>query len=218
MFAQHIIAEGRDISGTWQRRPDQFDFEIEDVINAQGFDGLPRVVSAEEFDRLKADASAYGFRGYSAPDQKTLDMYRQQLYSGKWYVDCSVGSAAYGQGMYMQGVVDISDQMSVQVSKLIAQGYGQSRKGSVYNVEEMIMSKDAKGVALYKGQGSMTDFSNYSQFQLDYIKENAAGNWNDIGVYAAAHGYDYICFYNEAGSQEIVVLNRTKLIIKEPDK
>lgn len=100
----HIIADGKDISETWERRPDQFDFEIEDVINAQGFDGLPRVVSAEEFDEaVKAANGGNGFiaqRSYSAPNQETLDAYRDQLYNGKWYVDCSTGGAQYGQGMY----------------------------------------------------------------------------------------------------------------------
>lgn len=98
------VAEGEDISGTWERRPDEFDFEIEDVINAQGFDGLPRVVPADEFDELVKQANGgEGFiaqRSYSATDQETLDSYRDQLYNGKWYVDCSTGGAQYGQGMY----------------------------------------------------------------------------------------------------------------------
>lgn len=100
----NTIINGKDISATWKRRPDQFDFEIEDVINAQGFDGKPRVVSAEEFDKaVKAANNGNGFiaqRTYSAPDQETLDAYRDQLYNGKWYVDCSTGGAQYGQGMY----------------------------------------------------------------------------------------------------------------------
>ena len=98
------VVNGTDISSTWGRRPDEFDFAIEDVINAQGFDGLPRVVSRAEFDEaVKAANNGEGFiaqRTYSAPDQETLDMYRDQLYNGKWYVDCSTGGAQYGQGMY----------------------------------------------------------------------------------------------------------------------
>lgn len=98
------VVNGRDLSDTWNRRPDQFDFEIEDVINAQGFDGLPRVVSAEEFERAVQEANdGNGFvaqRTYSAPNQETLDAYRKQLYKGEWYVDCSTGGAQYGQGMY----------------------------------------------------------------------------------------------------------------------
>lgn len=100
----HTVVDGKDISTTWGRRADKFDFEIEDVINAQGFDGLPRVVSADEFDRYVQEANnGNGFiaqRTYSAPNQETLDAYRDQLYNGKWYVDCSTGGAQYGQGMY----------------------------------------------------------------------------------------------------------------------
>lgn len=98
------VVNGQDISGTWERRKDKFDFGIEDVINAQGFDGKPRTMSRAEFDEaVKAANNGNGFiaqRTYSAPDQETLDAYRQQLYSGKWYVDCSTGGAQYGQGMY----------------------------------------------------------------------------------------------------------------------
>lgn len=100
----HKVINGSDITGTWTRRADDFAFEIEDIINAQGFDGLPRIVSAEEFDdAVKAANGGEGFiaqRTYSAPDQETLDAYRQQLYNGDWYVDCSTGGAQYGQGMY----------------------------------------------------------------------------------------------------------------------
>lgn len=92
--------DGTDISTTWERRPDQFDFEINDVIDAQGFDGNPRVVDADEFDRAVQESGFIAQRSYSAPDQETLDAYREQLYNGDWYVDCGTGGAQYGQGMY----------------------------------------------------------------------------------------------------------------------
>lgn len=101
---KHVVAQGKDLSDTYTRRPDEFAFEIEDAMNAQGFDGLPQVVSAKEFDKaVKAANNGEGFiaqRIYSAPDQETLDAYRDQLYNGKWYVDCSTGGAQYGKGMY----------------------------------------------------------------------------------------------------------------------
>lgn len=103
----HTIVEGKDLTGTWERRPEQFDFEIEDVMNAQGFDGLPQVVTPEEFDKAVKEANGgLGFiaqRTYSAPDQETLEAYRESLYTDKWYVDCSTGGSAHGQGMYTAG-------------------------------------------------------------------------------------------------------------------
>ena len=112
------VVNGKDISETWERRPDKFDFEIEDVINAQGFDGKPRVMSRAEFEEaVKAANGGNGFiaqRVYSAPDQETLDAYRQQLYDGKWYLDCGAGGALYGQGMYATAGLDgtITKEMS----------------------------------------------------------------------------------------------------------
>ena len=94
------VVNGQDISTTWKRRPDKFDFEIDDVLNAQGFDGKPRVVSKAVFDEAVKNANFIAQRAYSAPDQETLDAYRDQLYNGKWYVDCSTGGARHGQGMY----------------------------------------------------------------------------------------------------------------------
>ena len=69
-------------------------------MNAQGFDGLTKVVDEDEFDKLVKESNFVAQRTYSAPDQETLDMYRNELYKGKWYVDCSTGGAQYGQGMY----------------------------------------------------------------------------------------------------------------------
>ena len=98
--AERRPVQGKDITDTWHRRPDKFDFEIEDVINAQGFDGLPRIMDSADFDKAVQESSFVAYRTYSAPDQETLDLYQDQLYNGKWYVDCSTGGAQYGQGMY----------------------------------------------------------------------------------------------------------------------
>ncbi len=98
--ASSTVVNGKDITDTWTRREDKFDFEIEDVINAQGFDGKPRIVDAEEFDRYVQESNFIAQRTYSAPNKEILDAYREQLYNGKWYVDCSTGGAQYGQGMY----------------------------------------------------------------------------------------------------------------------
>lgn len=94
------VVNGKDISDTWARRPDLYKFEIEDVINAQGFDGLPKVVSAEEFEAAVKESKFIAQRTYSAESKEILDRYRNELYHGKWYVDCSTGGAEFGQGMY----------------------------------------------------------------------------------------------------------------------
>ena len=94
------VVDGKNIITTWKRREDKFDFAIEDTMDAQGFDGLPRIVDAAEFDETVKKSKFIAQRSYSAPTQEVLDSYRDMLYNGKWYVDCSTGGAQYGQGMY----------------------------------------------------------------------------------------------------------------------
>ena len=113
------IVNGNDILGEWRRRPNEFEFEIEDVLNAQGYDGLPRLVESSKFDEaVKMANNGNGLvmqRTYAAPDQKVLDAYRDQLYHGKWYVDCSTGGAQYGQGMYC--AADYSGKLSTGIKE-----------------------------------------------------------------------------------------------------
>ena len=80
----HTIVHGNDILETWSRRKDEFAFDIEDTINAQGFDGLPRVVSASEFDAYVRESTFIAQRTYTAPNQEVLEAYREELYRGKW--------------------------------------------------------------------------------------------------------------------------------------
>lgn len=132
------IVNGTDISDTWQRRPDQFAFEIEDVINAQGFDGLPRVVNAEEFDRYVKESNLIMQRGYTAPDQETLIAYQKELYQGKWYVDCKSGGHMYGRGMYADGTFGTNVNETMEATM---KSYGAGSNGKV---ETFTLTSDAK--------------------------------------------------------------------------
>ena len=219
----HYIAQGKDISATWQRRPDKFDFEIEDVINAQGFDGLPRIVSPEEFEGYVKQANdGTGFiaqRTYSAPNQEILDKYRDQLYNGKWYIDCSTGGAAYGQGMYC--CYDYGNVIS-ETTKNEMIRYGANREFAY--TETFTLSKDAKTITT----------SELNEIQQKYSKNimnglMERGGWTnkeaiawadernnlvqDTGSFAAALGYDAVIVDNGLDNYAII-LNRTKCIFK----
>ena len=157
----HRIAQGKNISTTWERRPDQFAFEIEDVINAQGFDGLPRVVSQEEFDAALAKNGIICKRGYTAPDAETLSAYENALYNGKWYVDCSSGGASYGQGMYAVGSfgTELTQHMDDVVSIYARAEHGKVETFTMQN-PTVINSKNInaeKQLAIYETRKSASD-------------------------------------------------------------
>ena len=92
--------QGKDITEEWVRDRDKYEFEIDDAVARQGFNGLPQVVSEEEFNKAVEQSGFIAQRTYAAPDQETLDAYRNDLYNGDWYVNCETGGAQYGQGMY----------------------------------------------------------------------------------------------------------------------
>ncbi len=88
-------AEGNDISRSYTGSR-----KTSDVLKAQGFDGLPKIVQKSEFDDAVQQSGFVAQRTYTASSQEILDQYRAQLYNGDFYVDCTVGGAQYGQGMY----------------------------------------------------------------------------------------------------------------------
>lgn len=137
---KHKIVEGKDISTTWVRRPGKFDFEIEDVINAQGFDGKPRVVSAKEFEAAVKDSKFIAQRTYTAESQEILEAYRKQLYEGRWYVDCGTGGAQYGQGMYCAADYTGTLSEGIKAEMRHYQGLGADRFGKTLSKEEWIES------------------------------------------------------------------------------
>lgn len=200
---EHEVVNGKDISQTWTRRSDQFDFEIEDVINAQGFDGLPRVVSPEEFERYAKESNMVALRGYTAPDEETLKAYEDQLYHGKWYVDCSVGGSAAGQGMYS------SWNKGTEPAKMISDSVAGYAQGKTGKVETFTLSKDAK-IITHKEAVRLKD-------KMDDIVDSKGEHpyrSMDEGCIAALFGYDAISIGRE-DMGDLVVLNRTKCIFRK---
>ncbi len=50
-FEKHKIVDRESVTSKWERRK-EFENEIEDIINYQGFDGLPRIVKKDKFEKL----------------------------------------------------------------------------------------------------------------------------------------------------------------------
>ena len=189
--------QGKDISMTWKRRESEFKFEIQDVIAAQGFDGKPTIVSESEFNEAVKQSNFIAQRTYSAPTQEILDAYRDQLYNGEWYVDCSTGGAQYGQGMYCaadyegkltdgiknemhhyQGLGEmrnagrtISD-MSKDTQDLLVDNAIKKYFPNATSAEKSALEKMVRLEVLHQGNYSSTldSFSLVSEKNLDYMK------------------------------------------------
>lgn len=217
--AKNKIVNGTDISQSWQRRADKFDFEIDDVVDAQGFNGLPNVVSASEFDAAVKKSNFIAQRTYSAPSQDALDAYRNQLYNGKWYIDCSAGGSVYGKGMY--GSYSLGTKVTEKMKQDMI-SYGSNLEFA--NVETFTLSEDAKIITSSELTNLQIEFSSNILRQLrkrgGYGNEEAV-KWaeersslvSDSGTFAASLGYDAIIVDNGMDNY-CIILNRTKVIFK----
>lgn len=114
------LVEGKDIADSYSYDGNQYtvpetgqviDTEIEDVLNKQGYMGVPKVVSQQELmDIIKEHPEMpVLFRSYSALGEDAVQSFDDMLESGEFYVDCSNGGAQYGQGLYCAGVYGSND-------------------------------------------------------------------------------------------------------------
>lgn len=126
------IVKGSDLADTWRRRPDEFEYAIDDIIDAQGYNGLPRVVDEEEFNKAVQESKFIAQRTYGTSSQEQVDMYRDELYNGNFYVNCETGGAQYGQGMYCAADYngELTDGIKAEMShyqELAAERFGGER-------------------------------------------------------------------------------------------
>ena len=171
---QRNPVNGKDLVGDIDYKNSKFDYDIEAALNAQGFDGLPRVVSNEQFEEALKKSNFYAERTYCAPTQEVLDEYRNQLYNGKWYVDCSEGGAQYGQGMYCaarfeNGKYIIPNDNKIGWEMSHYQEIGISKGNKFSYTEGITLTPDAKIFTLYEDD---TDIIN--RYAREYALKKAS--------------------------------------------
>lgn len=199
------VAQGQDITGTWKRDKKAYEFGIVDVMHAQGFDGLPKLVGKDEFEKAVQQSKFVAQRTYSAKSEDVLKGYRDKLYNGEWYVDCSDGGSIYGQGMYCAS--DYKGKLSSGIDKEMKyyqKMHEKTRGNNIHYTETFTLDPSAK----------IADY-----YELDEVYEKSKKlqkKFDDIGTYAAALGYDAIKVDGRGRSGSYtVVLNRTKVIFEE---
>ena len=169
----------------------QGDWFLRELARAQGFDGLPHIVSKQEMDNYIASGEQELFRGLDSygVQGKTGEDLAQQFRSGDMYV----GKGIFGNGIYVAYSSDKYD----------AQEYsGVEIEGAIVRLS---LKKDAKVISYDK----LLEKKNKDVLKA-YIE------LEDPGHYAAFKGYDVI----DVGATKnrpkyMVVLNRTALRVQD---
>lgn len=210
---------GQDLAGKFQFKGNN-QYSIEQVIQAQGFDGKPTLTSDKAAFASACKASNFiAKRGVGASDQRTLDAYDQALKTGEFYVKCRGGSV-HGYGMYAASLKANGSNASsgIRHAESTAQAYASGNRAQ--KIYTMTLDKSAK-------IGTESQLKRQMQNDSEYQKvcRNSSINWRytqDVGVYAAYKGYDAYIAGSRRGSADssysdyTVILNRSKVIIFDP--
>jgi hypothetical protein len=168
------------------------------IAHRQGFDGLPRVVDRDEFERL-AQGRPVIYRAVSATETDAGAMTAAELQEQMRTGPSVPGTGHYGSGFYFgNNEEDVTEY------------YGDRTPGSTVR-------------AVLKSNARAVDFdainADWERFKAD---RDAVDGYDparsvygaDLGRYAAARGFDVI----ETDDGIFVVLNRTALIVEEPKR
>lgn len=186
---------------------------IEAAVKAQGFDGLPTVISEDQL------TGRVLYRGVGADDEETLTRYHNDLLNGDWYYSAKYGGSMYGRGMYTS-----TDQG-------VAREYASSKAGIVERMQLKrgskvltVAAEEGANETLEKLKNEFADTDALIEALVDYdpdwysgrsqerIEKNAMTDIFDreVTTAAAAAGYDAVLF-EDVGYY--VILNRTALEI-----
>lgn len=237
------IVEGKNVAGVWKRRP-EFVNEIDDIVSFQGYNGTPKVLSAPAFDLAVQKDHFVAKRTYTAATRQQLDEYANQLRKGEWYINCSVGGAQYGQGMYC--AADYTKGRRLSGVDLEMEHYARlgRNRGFPFSRTETITLDESAKIFSVPGKAKVTRLDLIKQAAREYVNskpelfglslEDVSSSSdayhqavyqmaNDIlrqkrelGAVITELGYDAINArgHGESGSYT-VILNRTKMILRE---
>lgn len=166
-------------------------------INSElGYDGLPKVLNAADFEAY-AQGKTVLYRGVQGNGDKSAKDVVDEFKYGKLWANNS-GQAIFGRGVYFA-----KDESIAQTSYA----------GSGGEVISSVLSSDAR-IADYA-----TLYKEFMETGIPKIigeaKEDYQDVIRDVGFYASIKGYDAIATNGALGHDYVVLLNRTKAVVKE---
>ncbi len=171
---------------------------ISNYVNSKiGYDALPKVVTNDEFIQLSVGKQIL-YRGVTDYKDISAKEMVEQFKTGSFYC----GRGIYGNGTY----ADFDEK----VAMYYAYDSGITSNGEIM---EMLLLDDAKTISFpdiyleYEKTGIPGLTANKREAFQDVI--------GDVGVYAAIKGYDAILLDGFQNKHHVVILNRSKVIVKE---
>jgi hypothetical protein len=194
-------------------RPEGENLYLKKVLDEQGFNGKPRVVSATEYKKAVDSGAVPLHRGVAGDTPEQVDQFVAQLLTGDTPY---VGRGMFGDGTYF------TDKPSTALKFAKEDRFGNPIEFG--KTIEAALDPRAKIAFLDDIKEEFMSTTRMTQAQKDFYYSFPQDFYEDASMWAASNGYDAILIRNPVvnwQSQEAlpdlytIVLNRTALIIKE---
>jgi hypothetical protein len=181
---------------------------LRNILQEQGYNGLPRVVSAQEFQKYVDQGSIPLFRGIAGTTPGQVDDYITQYLSG---TTPFVGKGMFGDGTYFGNKRSVGEKFAKE-----------DRNGNPIphgKIMEATLDPRAKII-------TMEEINDYTRKNRTELYDYPQDYYEDPSAIAASLGYDAIKITNpkvnfvDPTAQAVdadyyIVLNRTAVIVKE---
>lgn len=229
---------GKDISGDvdYASLPTSYNAKtgendaLKAIIGQQGYDGKPRVVSADEFDAALGRGDVREtWRGMTGTD---AGKYAEQYRTGDFYVGLGIngdgtyvatnkadgeyyGSTLLRIGLSKDAKVVSADDLDREMDAFFAQLDNRRKSAELKRLDEKLL-KDLANAKTARERANIRRKYRDNVFGLD--SDRSIALQRDPGVFAALRGYDAIEIPKERSPDkhhELIVLNRTATIVQE---
>jgi hypothetical protein len=194
-------------------KPDGENLYLKKVLDEQGFNGKPVVVSPAEYQKAIDSGAVPLYRGVAGDTPKQVDEFVSQLITGETPY---VGRGMFGDGTYFTN----TPSTALKFAK-------EDRVGNPINFGKTIdaaLNPQARIIDLEDIQREFQNTSRMTQAQKDLYYSYPQDFYEDASMWAATRGYDAIRIKNPVVNWQsgeaipdvyTIVLNRTALIVKE---
>lgn len=207
------VVNGKDIANKFNA--DDYRSAVEQVAEAQGYKGKPRVVSQAEFDAAVKETGSIGYRTITpgkdvvtGKDQTSKQFADTLMYGDeKSFSLNGSGGQVYGGGLYVA-------MNRNPVSGITPSGRDAHSAESDSKMYGWSGHKNATVSITYDPSSKIGDFNAVSD-AFDGLSRSEKARFNyDVGAYAAAKGYDGLRSKDAGwGCDYVIMYNRTKLIM-----
>lgn len=179
---------------------------LKNILQAQGFNGKPKVVSAQEYKKYVDEGAVPIYRGISSNKKAEPGAFIEQYLRGD---DPFVGKGMFGDGTYFASTRDVAESFAKTNIKGQKLRYGEVIDGVLNPQAKVVNIEDITRLSAQLFGNNKYDF--------------AQDFYDDSSAIAAALGYDAIRIPTPVikwgeppiGSDYYIILNRTAVIVKE---